>query len=297
MIFRNLSFLLVGILLLGTGCSSGSKTDYEGRTFKATSFSPLQSDLGESWITFNSDNSRAVFGRHEEGWSSHTLYETMRGDQGWSKPTILPFSGTYNDRGARYYPALDALIFSSDRPLIEGGEAGDFNLWIAMHDGEEWLPVEVFQALNSTSNDFHGSVAADGSIYFASNRPGGKGKSDLYHAVLGSSGYIVTPLSGFVNTKYSESDVMIDVESRFLIFSRTDDPGGFGADDLWISFPSAEGWSEAVNLGPEVNTAEGEYGAMMSLDATKLYFTTHKDGKADIVFIPMTELVLEWPTN
>ncbi|MDA1029515.1 MAG: hypothetical protein O3B41_10760, partial [Bacteroidetes bacterium] len=77
----------------------------------------------------------------------------------------------------------------------------------------------------------------------------------------------------------------------------TDHPDGFGGDDLWISFPSPEGWTEAVNMGPEVNTAEYEYGAIISLDDINLYFTTHKDGKADIVSIPMSELVVSWPVN
>ncbi len=292
---RLLFISLLGLSLSSLSCSSGSKS--EDRPFKATSFATIESTDGESWISFNSDNTKMVFGRHKEGWSGHSIWETNRTDAGWSEPTPMPFSGTYNDRGARFYPALDALLFSSDRPLEEGGQAGDFNLWLAMNDGEEWLPAEPFTALNSPANDFHGSVAEDGSIYFASNREGGKGKSDVYHAVLASTGYVVEPLKGAVNTEFSESDVLIDPKSRFLIFSRTDDPNGLGEDDLWISFPSPDGWSEAVNLGPEVNSAKGEYGATLSLDDTKLYFTTHKGGKADIVSIPMADLVIEWPIN
>ena len=291
------TILFLGMTLTSLGCSSGTKPGYEGRDFKAVSFETLNSVEGESWVTFSSDNSKIVFGRHGEGWAGHVLYETVRSDSGWSEPTIMPFSGTYNDRGARFYPALDALLFSSDRPLVEGGPASDFNLWLAMFDGEEWLSVEPFTSLNSPGNDFHGSVAEDGSIYFASNREGGKGKSDLYRAVLGSNGYEVQALEGAVNTEFSEADVMIDAKSRFMIFSRTDHPDGFGGDDLWISFPSPEGWTEAVNMGPEVNTAEYEYGAIISLDDINLYFTTHKDGKADIVSIPMSELVVSWPVN
>lgn len=209
----------------------------------------------------------------------------------------MPFSGTYNDRAARFYPALDAMLFSSDRPVNESDTTPDFNLWIAMHDGEEWLEPEALTSINSDDNDFHGSVAEDGSIYFASNRAGGAGKSDIYQAVLGRNGYEVRALNGMVNTEHSESDVFISPDSRFMIFSRTDDPNGQGGDDLWISFPTEKGWSEAKNLGAEVNSAEYEYGAMLSPSLLDLIYASHKDGMGNIVTIPMSKLPVEWPTN
>jgi hypothetical protein len=279
------------------GCASESKPDYSGRSYLGTSFTSIESDLGEGWVTFNGDEDRMVFSRHGEGWTNHTLYESLRGEDGWTEPAVMPFSGTYNDRGARFYPALDAMLFSSDRPLVEGEPAGDFNIWLAMHDGEEWMAPEPMTALNSPANDFHASIAGDGNIYFASDREGGKGKSDIYRAILGRDGYRVEALGGTLNTKYSESDVFISEDSRFMIFSRTDDPNGLGGDDLWISFPSESGWGEPINLGPEVNSPEGEYGAFHPTGGVSLYFTTHRDGKADIVSVPMSKLVVDWPQN
>ncbi|NQV71965.1 PD40 domain-containing protein [bacterium] len=293
---RYLPFILV-VGLVASGCSKETGVDYTGREFIATPFTQVNSDQGESWITMNTDETRIVFSRHSEGWTDFVLYETMLGEGGWTEAAPMPFSGTYNDRAARFYPALDAMLFTSDRPVSADDKAGDFNLWTAMHDGEEWIAPEPLTALNTDANDFHGSVAADGSIYFASDREGGQGKSDLYHAVLGREGYVVTPVQGAVNTEYSESDVYIDQESRFMIFSRTDDPAGFGGDDLWISFPSETGWSEAVNLGPEVNTADYEYGATVAMDEVNLFFTSHKNGQADIFRTFMNKLVVDWPVN
>jgi len=293
-----LRYVVLMLLCTGIGlggCNAESKSDYTGRTYQGTSFAPIVSELGEGWITFNGEDDRVVFSRHDENWSNHTLFEAQRTEGGWSEPVVLPFSGTYNDRGARFYPALDAMLFSSDRPLVEGDSTGDFNIWLAMHDGEDWLAPEAMTALNSTGNDFHASISGDGSIFFASDRKGGMGKSDLYRAILGRDGYSVVAVKGAVNTANSESDVFVNESGLFMIFSRTDDPEGFGEDDLWISFPTEEGWTEAVNLGPEVNSAQAEYGAFLGNDGLQLYFTTHRDGKSDIVTVPMVKLVVDWP--
>lgn len=234
-----------------------------------------------------------VFGRHDDRWSDHTIYGAVRTDSGWSESGVVPFSGTFNDQGARFYPALDAILFSSDRPTTPGGETTGFNLWIAMHDGQQWMPPEAMVALNSAGNDFHGSAAANGTIYFASDRDGGQGRFDIYRAVLGTMGYEVEALSA-VNTGYSEADVFVDPEERYVIFSRTDDPDGFGGDDLWISTRGPESWNEPQNLGSVVNTDEYEYGAYVSRDEKILFFTSHKDGTADIMSVAMSSLQLDW---
>jgi len=286
--------LIVLVSVAVVGCAE-EKIDSDG-AFLGEPYVPVTTEEGEGWISINGDGDRMVFGRHtNEDWSNHTLLETVRMSSGWSDPQVLPFSGTFNDRGARFYPALDALLFSSDRPLGGAGEMSDFNLWVAIHDGEEWIEPEPLDALNSDANDFHGSVSATGSIYFSSSREGGKGKSDIYRAVLRTTGYELEALVGAVNTEYSESDVFVDPEERYIIFSRTDDPNGFGGDDLWISFLEGYEWDVPQNLGAVVNGSDYEYGPFVSRDGRMLYFTSQRDGNADIMTIPMSLLTIVRP--
>ena len=292
---RSPLFFLLLLLFAGTGCAPSEEAQEAESPVRAVP--EVMSDAGEAWFSGNADGTLIVFGRHGEGWSGHTLYGMQRSEEGWSEAAILPFSGTWNDRGARFYPVLDVLIFSSDRPLPGETEAGDFNLWLATHDGEKWLDPEPFVVTVSDANDFHASVSSEGTIHFASDREGGQGRSDLYRAVLGSMGYAVEPVPGPVNTAYSESDVWVDPNGRYLIFSRTDDPDGMGGDDLWISFREGESWGEPVNLGEEVNSTEYEYGAWVTRDGKTLYFTTHRNGNADIMSVPLGELGIEGPAG
>lgn len=286
-------FSLLILSFVAIGCTPGQDTPSE--SLSSDPLYALTTDAGESWFTRNAAGTVLVFGRHEEGWSGHTLWGVEQTEEGWSEPAILPFSGTYNDRGARFYPGLDAMLFASDRPLPGETEADDFNIWIAMHDGIEWLEPEPIPSINSDANDFHASIAGDASIFFASDREGGMGQADFYRAELGIEGYEVTPVGAPVSSAQSEADIWVDPALRYVIFSRTDGEEGFGGDDLWISFAEEEGWSSPANLGSAVNSSEYEYGPWVSRDGSILFYTTHKDGDADVLQIALGDLGIEGP--
>ena len=93
----------------------------------------------------------------------------------------------------------------------------------------------------------------------------------------------------------SEPDVWINPDMQYMIFARTEDPAGLGGDDLFISFPGEDGWGAPIHLGSAVNSAEYEYGPYVTGDGETLFFTTHRDGDADILSIPMSSLDIAWP--
>jgi Tol biopolymer transport system component len=74
---------------------------------------------------------------------------------------------------------LHVILLASNRP----GGLGGYDLWYAVSlDGAYSTPKPV-PTLNSASNDLEPFVTADGcEVYFASDRPGGLGGWDLYHA-------------------------------------------------------------------------------------------------------------------
>jgi hypothetical protein len=289
---RNVFTLLI-LSFVAIGCTPAEDASQD--VSSADPMAELATDAGESWFSSNASGTVMVFGRHGDGWSGHTIWGIERTQEGWSEAAVLPFSGTFNDRAARFYPGLDAMLFASDRPLPGETEVGDFNIWIAMHDGIAWLDPEPIPSINTDENDFHASISGDASIFFASDREGGQGGSDIFKAELGIEGYDVSPIASPVSSPYSEADVWADPALRYLIFSRTDDPDGFGGDDLWISFADGEGWDKPVNLGGNVNSAEYEYGPWVSRDGATLFYTTHKDGDADVLQIALADLGIDGP--
>lgn len=298
-----LLFLLAASFVWAACGSSSSDNKNVSQAPAWTPVDRVNADSGASWYSRNADGTMILFGRSEDEGPRHTILEIHRDSTGmWGDASVAPFSGTSSDRGARFYPQLDGVIFSSNRPVsanglaadAESAENRDFNLWVTMHDGASWTQPLPMAALNSDADDFAASVASSGTVYFASRREGGQGNADIYRAELTATGFVVEPVPGAVNSALSESDVFIDPDERFMILTRTDDSRGLGGDDLFVSINEGGVWSEPEWLGPLVNTSNDEYGAWIA-DTGRLYVTTHVNGASDVMEIPASDVPLLAP--
>lgn len=136
------------------------------------------------------------------------------------------------------------------------------------------------------------SVTADGKEIFLSNDVGTG--HDLYFASRASpSDPWGTPqlVGAPVNTPYAEFVPWISADGLILVWSDgwarilNHHPGGQGASDLWMSTRTDRGaaWSEPVNLGPQVNTADYELFPRLTADGLELFFTRVREGvSADV---------------
>jgi len=105
-------------------------------------------------------------------------------------------------------------------------------------DGETLGPATIVPELNVVaSNDQHVTIRKDGrELFFSSNRAGGSGGFDIYTSTRRS---VHEPWSapvnvGSLNTASNDMQPSLSADGRTLVFS-SNRPGGFGANDLWIS--------------------------------------------------------------
>jgi outer membrane protein OmpA-like peptidoglycan-associated protein len=125
----------------------------------------------------------------------------------------------------------------------------------------------------------------------------GYGSYDLYISYSTPDGWSEPEnLGDKINTPYWESAPSISPDSRTLYFS-SDRPGGYGGRDLYMSTRLSNGkWSDAVNLGPTINTAGNELYPYIHADNQTLYFTSDGlpgYGKTDLFITRKTSLD-EW---
>lgn len=74
--------------------------------------------------------------------------------------------------------AADGTLYFSSKGLTG---MGGFDIFTASGSGNNWLlPTNLKPPFNSGEDDFYFSIATDGTGYFSSNRPGGKGSDDIY---------------------------------------------------------------------------------------------------------------------
>ncbi|MBI4503861.1 MAG: PD40 domain-containing protein [Gemmatimonadetes bacterium] len=218
-----------------------------------------------------------------------TMYFTLRADRKghenivvtdlvrgrWSRPVVVRFSGKGLDKEPYLSPDGSRLFFASRREYpskqpAQGEEA--YDLFVVGRRGDQWGTPEPLTGVNSGVYDNYPAVAANGNLYFASHRRGGKGGNDLWLARRVGGGWQTPQPVSSLNTRTTDADPYIAPDERYLIFS-SDRPGGAGQGDLYISYRDDRGWSEAVSLGAVVNTPEYEYTPWVTADGKWLYFS------------------------
>ncbi|MBX2950499.1 MAG: PD40 domain-containing protein [Crocinitomicaceae bacterium] len=89
-----------------------------------------------------------------------------------------------------------------------------------------------------------------------------------------------------INTEYWETHAIVSPDGELLIFV-SDRPGGYGGRDLYFAKKTEKGWSDPVNMGPNINGPKDEDAPFISVDNKQLYFGTNDErsmGGFDIMY-------------
>ncbi|GAP66430.1 hypothetical protein MBSD_n1738 [Mizugakiibacter sediminis] len=202
-------------------------------------------------------------------------------DGGWSAPQVAWFSGRYADADVSFSPDGRRMFFVSTRPTAPGGaERPDTEIWTMTRTADGWSAPRHVAELESPGNEWFPVAAADGTLYFGSERRDGNlgpdGTADLYRARwLGDHYAEPENLGPPINTAGEDIEGWIAPDQSYLIFS-SKGHGGEGAYDLWVSYRCEGAWTTPRNLGAPVNSYAWEFGAKLSPDGRYLYFASNR---------------------
>ena len=235
----------------------------------------------ESHPAFTPDGKTLYFLRNTPNFNLWTILVSRFERGKWSTPEVAPFSGQYSDAdpfitsdGSRFY-------FISKRP-ITGKSTPDLDIWVMEKTAGGWSePKNMGAPINSSGSEWYPTVAANGTIYFGSDREGGKGRTDIYRSRLVNGKYVEAEnLGDAINTQFNEFEPLIAPDERFLIFMASGRPDGHGGFDLYISYNRNGVWTKPANLGEKINSSGNEYSPTISPDG-KYFFWTSTRGFAD----------------
>ncbi len=227
----------------------------------------------------------------------------------WSVPISLGpmINSASNDLGPAISGDGRSLYLGSNRP----GGFGLADLWVAQRASvdDPWgPPVNLGGTVNTASSEQVPALSRDGHwLFFASNRPGGFGGTDLWaswreHVHDDFDWQAPANLGGGVNTAFFDAGASYfenDDSGVPLLFFNSDRPGVSGGIDIYVSAQQPDGSFGPAELVEELSSAGNDQRPVIRFDGLELFLwsdRTESSGGTDL-WVSTRELVSDpWGT-
>ncbi|MDY8134612.1 OmpA family protein [Aquimarina sp. 2201CG5-10] len=144
---------------------------------------------------------------------------------------------------------------------------------------DKWSDIKELPFNSDNYSISHPALSPDGKkLYFASDMPGTRGKSDLFVVdVLGGGRYGKPKnLGDNINTEGRETFPYISDSGR--LYFASDGHVGLGGLDVFVALPDVSGFSDAFNVGKPVNSPKDDFTFVLD-ETTKIgYFASNRKG-------------------
>lgn len=138
--------------------------------------------------------------------------------------------------------------------------------------------------INTLSWDSHPSLSHSGdTLFFASDRLGGFGLSDVYYSVKGKDGVWqkAQNIGPIINTRGNEVSPFYHHRHNVLYFSSDGQPLTFGDFDIYKSLRLEVNWDEPKNIGPLVNGPGSEYYFTIDSESSQLFYARSDESEIE----------------
>jgi outer membrane protein OmpA-like peptidoglycan-associated protein len=138
--------------------------------------------------------------------------------------------------------------------------------------------------INTNAWDSHPSLSHSGdTLFFASDRLGGFGLSDIYYSVRNEKGEWQKALNvgPIVNTRRNEVSPFFHRRYNVLYFSSDGQPLTFGDFDIYKSYRQDITWGEPKNIGPLVNGSGSEYYFTIDSESNQLFYARSDEAEIE----------------
>ncbi|TAL69501.1 MAG: hypothetical protein EPN82_06615 [Bacteroidetes bacterium] len=210
------------------------------------------------------------------------VYVVERTSDGWTVPEEL--KGDVNDGeqigSVAVTPDGQFMVFAAYEAGKEG--LGRTDLYSAKKVNGEWTDVQnLGPNVNSPDWDSQPALSSDGNtLFFASDRPDGKGGSDIYMSTGTRDGWSkAVNIGSPVNTPSDEMSPVIGADNKSMSFASNKD-GGKGGFDIYITKYQGGSFSSPVNAGEPINSSSDEFFYVAKANSDIAYFSSDRSGGA-----------------
>lgn len=237
----------------------------------------ISTALSERDMTINTEGTELIYTLGDYKESKRVLVSLKKVNGTWNEPTVLPFSGQFQDIEAFFSPDGKRLYFCSNRPIYNDPSRSDYNIWYSEKNGEDWAePVALDSVINTKGNEFYPSIGNSGTLYFTATKKDGIGREDIYKSQLKNGKYQKpTVLGEAINSPFFEFNAYVNPSENLIIFSSFGRKDGLGGGDLYISTKDEKGkWKPAKNMGAEINSSKLDYCPFIDWNNSSFYFSS-----------------------
>lgn len=196
----------------------------------------------------------------------------------------LPVVNSPGSDGSPFISADDERLYLfSER----GGGLGGRDIWVSRRESPaaRFEEAQLLAGVNSSDTDLLPWLSADElTLTFVSNRPGGRGGTDLWMARRDSSAdEFEGPIDlADLSSADNEGRAVLSRDGLSAFFS-SDRSGGRGGHDLWMAIRAQRQQPFVVLLNlAALNSSENDQDAALSSDGTELFFASFRGGVSQL---------------
>jgi outer membrane protein OmpA-like peptidoglycan-associated protein len=258
-----------GVLLKMDEWVNSSKADYGptiGNLDSVLLFTSKRNKHSRSTITITYDEDIFFTTKVSDQWSEAQEFKTINTSHNEGSACIS------NDGKKLYFARCNSPDSHGNCDIFEAELSAD-SVWGNVKN--------LGDVINTTSWDSHPSLSHSGdTLFFASDRIGGFGMSDIYYSVRDKkSGKWQKPrnMGPIINTRGGEVSPFFHHRFNVLYFSSNGQPLTFGDFDIYKSYLSGKDWTEPLNIGPLVNGPGSEYYFTIDSRSNRLYYARSEE--------------------
>ncbi len=150
-------------------------------------------------------------------------------------------------------------------------------IYRAEANGDKWKNIEELPFTSNSYNTAHPCLSPDNkTLYFASDRPGGYGQSDIYSVSINDDGTFGAPenLGPGINTEARETFPFVTNDKLYFA---SDGHPGLGGLDVFVAQVQPDGtFVRAINVGEPINSHFDDFAFIINEESRTGFFTSNR---------------------
>ncbi len=190
------------------------------------------------------------------------------------------FMKTYYNTGVFAFDSLTNYMYMT----MCDPKSGRCGIYRSKFNRKKWEKPEPF-FINEKYDMAHPALAKDGSrLYFASNAPGGYGKTDIWYADRLSENQWSEPINAGSQINTPGRDEFPFIEKDKILYFSSDGHPGFGGLDVFSAAIDGDKLGSAENLGRPFNSGADDFN-LITFGDKGLLISSRNISKSDDIYI------------